>query len=122
MLAAQQMEMALRRRFASLARDPKRRCVGGLDRPARWFPERVPDEAGFGMTDPGAWNLIAERLENSGQRLETIMLDRPPGAIGYVMKVKLAHLSDRLYVKFEFIVLAGSNIVCGRSFHPEDPR
>jgi hypothetical protein len=116
------MEMALRLRFAGLARDPKRRCVGAIDRPARWYPERVPDESGFGMTDPAAWELLATRLEDSTQTLESVILDKPPGAIGYAMKISLAHLSSRVYAKFEFIVVAGNNAICGRSFHLENPR
>ena len=117
------MEMALRRRFAALARDPKARRVGGIERPTRWYPERVPDPtSGLGMTGPAAWSFLAERLEDPDQEMESITLDKPPGAVGYVMKVRLDHGSKRLYVKFEFLAIAGSSVICGRSFHLEDPR
>lgn len=117
------MEMSLRERFAALARDPKRRCVGGPDRPVRWWPERVPDpETGFGMTAAAAWDLLACALENPNQELETLTMDKPPGAIGYVMKIPLPNAPKRLYMKFEFIAVAGANVICGRSFHLEAPR
>ena len=117
------LQLGMRRQFAVLARDPKRRVVGGVGRPHQWRPERVPDpESGYGMTDAAAWSLIAAALEDANRELETLQLDIPPGAIGYVMKLQMSHLPKRVYTKFEFIVMAGVGIICGRSFHLEDPR
>jgi hypothetical protein len=117
------VQRGLRRQFAALARDPKRRVVGGVGRPHRWRPNQVPaDDSGYGMTDAAAWALLAAALEDVNQKLETLPLDKPPGAIGYVMKVRMDHLPKRLYTKFEFFVVAGVGVICGRSFHLEDPR
>jgi hypothetical protein len=79
-------------------------------------------ESGYGMTDPAAWSLLATALEDPSRELETLQLENPPGAIGYVMKIRMDHLPKRVYVKFEFFVVAGVGVICGRSFHLEDPR
>ena len=117
------LEMPLRRLLATLARSPATRFVGRPpERPHHWFPGKVPDADGCGMTDPAAWELIAECLEDSRQAMESLTLNVPPGANGYVMKVALPHLQDRIYIKFELLVPCDGRKICGRSFHFEDPR
>ena len=85
-------------------------------------PQTVPCPNGYAMTDPAAWELIAERLEDPKQRLETTVLRKPKGAKAYVMKIRLPHLPARIDAKFEFVVPASGQKICGRSFHLEDPR
>ena len=117
------MDMLVRRRFAELARGLETRCVGGIDRPHRWKPHEVIDvETGFGMTDPEAWACVARWLEDTSLPLKSAELRQPKGAVGYVLNVNMKHLDRRVYVKFEFIIIAERNFICGRSFHLEDPR
>lgn len=105
-----------RRLLALLARSPRTRRVGRPPkRPSHWSPFTVPNpEAPFGLhfTDASAWHFIADRLER-GEHVETIEMDRPEGATGYVMKLELRPVSPKLYIKLE---LTGSKVI-GRSFH-----
>ena len=117
------LEMPFRWALATLARTSRTRFVGQPpERPHRWRPQTVPSANGYGMTDPAAWELIAERLEDPKQRMEIIVLRQPKGAKAYVMKFRLPHLPRRIYAQFEFVVPASGQKICGRSFHLEDPR
>lgn len=71
--------------------------AGGLDAP---------------FTDGGAWELIASKLED-GHDVETVVLRKPAGATGYVMKIKINPNAPTLYVKVEL----RSGRILGRSFH-----
>ena len=87
------------------------------ERPNRWYPFRVPNPEALDLpfNDTSAWHFIADRLRQ-GEPVETIELDQPEGATGYVMKIELREGSDPLYVKLE---VAGNKII-GRSFHLSD--
>lgn len=113
-----------RRRLAALARSSSTRLVGIYpERPSKWFPGNVRDVDGYGFTDEAAWEHIAECLEDRCQLVETKKLDHPPTGVGYIMKMPLKHLHDRLYIKFELIICGHSTPkLCGRSFHLEEPR
>ena len=84
-----------RRQLVSLARQPrKRNAKFSRDRPTDWRPHKVlnPDAA-LGpphdmLTDAGAWELIASRLEQ-GHDVEDVMLRKPAGGTDYVMKIML---------------------------------
>lgn len=109
--------------LATLARTSRTRFVGQPpERPHRWRPQTVPGSNGYGMTDPEAWEMIADRLEDPKQKVETIILRKPKGAKAFVMKIRLPHLPARIYAKFGFVVPANGQKICGRSFHLEDPR
>lgn len=117
------METALRSLLAKLARSAEARFVGRPpDRPNRWYPGRVPDAEGYGMTDAAAWELIGMALEDRAQAMKLKTLDKPPGVTAYEMIIKLPHHPEKLYVKFEFLVPNNVQKICGRSFHLEDPR
>ena len=90
------------RRFelTRLARDRRRRVAKSTTtRPARWQPASVhnPDDGNSEFTNDGAWELIASQLE-SGHRVEIMALDKPKGATGYVMKIRLDNSHPELYV------------------------
>ena len=90
------------RRFelTRLARDRRRRVAKSTTtRPARWQPASVhnPDDGNSEFTNDGAWELIASQLE-SGHRVEIMALDKPKGATGYVMKIRLDNSHPQLYV------------------------
>ena len=120
---ADPLEMPFRWVLATLARTARTRFVGQPpERPHRWQPQTVPCPNGYGMSDLAAWEPIAERLEDPKQRLEIIVLRKPKGAKAYVMKTRLPNLPARIDAKFEFVVPASGQKICGRSFHLEDPR
>lgn len=81
------------------------------DNPKDWQPRNVLDpETGVGFTEPKAWNYIADLLE-AGHPVQVIVLDKPPGKLGYVMTTIMPNGSI-LYIKLQL-----SNKALGRSFH-----
>ena len=91
--------------------------VSGLRR-ARWKPGNVnnPQDRYLGgvFTEETAWSLIAETLRGEHE-VETMVLDHPPGAIGYVLKIRVETNMPRVYVKLE--LPRNRRKVLGRSFH-----
>ena len=86
------------------------------ERPTDWRPYTVRNPStGEYFTNEGAWEFIATLLE-SGHAVEIIILEKPPGKNGYVMKVELEKEGPSLYVKLEL----GRSVVYGRSFHYSD--
>lgn len=104
-----------RRQIISLARQKRcRHSEFSPERPVKWRPTQVTNpEVDLPFTEAGAWEFIAQQLE-AGQPLTEIVLDKPPGKIGYVLSVLLSSDRPELYVKLE---LGGSGKVFGRSFH-----
>ena len=87
--------------------------------PTDWRPGQVRNPDGLldtQFTDASAWELIASKIE-SGYPLETIQLEKPPGATGYVMRIDLEPSQPQLYVKLQL----GSGKIIGRSFHYSEP-
>ena len=64
------------------------------------------------FTDASAWEFIASQLEADCE-VETIILEKPLGAKGYVMKIELASDETPIYIRVQ---LRGNKII-GRSFH-----
>jgi len=108
-----------RNQLATLVRRTKKRIVPrSKERPCDWTPTEVTDPAtGQWVTQAGAWEIVAEKLEQ-GEALSAITLDHPPGRVGYVMKFRLAEDQPLIYVKLEL----GSGYVFGRSFHENRPK
>lgn len=100
------------RQLIANCRRPSGRSIGF---PNEWTPHRVelPGAAGFVFSDPGAWDLIADRLD-SGHAYEEMHLDVPPGALAVVMRIELDPAKRPLYVKVQ---LGYGNRAIGRSFH-----
>ena len=74
------------------------------------------------MTDAAAWAGVARWLADCKIPLTELQLRIPQGATAYVMKGQISGNKRRVYVKLEFLIMTGSECVCGRSFHLEDPR
>jgi hypothetical protein len=105
----------IRRQLATCARHSGRRFVGDVRRgmPSDWRPRTVIDpETSLPFTEPAAWLLIAELLEE-GHELCEVTLDRPPGKKAYELFVDLGGSTSALYIK----VHLGANCIVGRSFH-----
>ena len=105
---------SIRRKLVSLARQPRRRETRfEKERPTRWNPRQVRNpEGGLPFSNPGAWDLIASKIE-SGHQVEIVELQKPKGATGYVMLIELEPEMPLLYVKLEL----KSDRIFGRSFH-----
>lgn len=105
-----------RRVLTDLASRAGTRISGGPR--ARWNPGNVnnPQDRYLGgvFTRETAWNLIAEKLRE-GHEVETMVLDHPRGATGYVLKIRVEADAPRVYVKLE--LLKKRRKVVGRSFH-----
>lgn len=106
----------VRRVLAKLASRAGTRVSGG--RPARWEPGNVnnPRDRYLGgvFTEETAWSFIEENLRD-GHEVETMVLDHPPGATGYVMKIRVETDVPRVYVELE--LPKSRRNVLGRSFH-----
>ena len=106
---------SIRHQLITLARRKRARVVGWSPvRPTDWRPHSVRNPGGILNTqfsDAAAWELIASQLE-AGCEVETIILDKPPGAKGYVMLIELEP-GRPIYIKLQL----GSGKIIGRSFH-----
>ena len=111
---------SIRHQLAILARRSNARVTEfSPSRPTEWRPGEVRNPDGMldtHFSDAAAWELIASKLED-GHDVETVELQKPPGATGYVMKIDLEPDAPTLYVKLQF----GSGQIIGRSFHYSKP-
>ena len=109
-----------RHELAILARRSNARTTDfSRSRPTDWWPQSVRNPDGMldtHFSDAAAWELIASKLED-GHDVETVELQKPPGATGYVMKIDLEPNAPTLYVKLQL----GSGQIIGRSFHYSKP-
>ena len=103
---------SVRHQLVVLCRRKKaRKSEWSVKCPTEWQPTTVIDPlTGSPFTDAGAWEFLADKLEN-GWELEPMQLEKPPGSTGYVLKIPLD--GRKLYVKLQL----GSGCVVGRSFH-----
>jgi hypothetical protein len=101
---------AFRHQLAVLAQRKKARELGW---PRDWQPgEVISPETGEPFTPDGAWEFIAQILaERNEIPLESVRLEKPAGANGFVLHVPLA--GEELYIKLQL----GSGRIFGRSFH-----
>ena len=108
---------ANRRQLAQLARQKKRRRVP-RELPCEWLPHTVPnpEDDNRPFTDAGAWEFIANLLDNEGQEVRTITLEQPAGVTAYVLGYSLPG-GGTLYVKVHF---GHGPTILGRSFHYSD--
>ncbi len=105
----------VRARLCALARSRRTRHLGW---PRDWSPGsiRVPkslDPCDV-FTDDGAWQFIADRLEE-GCEIEEITMEEADGAgrRGYVLRLTGTVGEPEIYVKLQI----GRSVVVGRSFH-----
>ena len=104
---------SIRREAAILARRKKARSVKfSREAPCEWQPQTVNEpETGAVFTPAGAWEFVAEKLEDENQSVRWVELKKPPGKKALVMIV--ANSDGDIYIKFQL----GSGKIMGRSFH-----
>ena len=114
-MIADEISTQIRAELARLCNNSKQRSSEfSRERPTRWSPGTVVDprcEFGNFFTPLAAWNYIEERLLGD-EPVEVILLDRPPGKKGYVMKIPQPD-GQILYIKLQLCAIG----VHGRSFH-----
>ncbi len=105
---------SIRHEAAILARRKRARSSDfTLDAPCDWRPETVTNpEDQNPFTPDGAWNFIADRLEDESQIVECVVLRKPAGKKGYEMLIPQQGQRD-ICVKFAL----GAGKILGRSFH-----
>lgn len=106
---------SIKTELARLAKSERARITRWTkDCPTEWRPTTVTDpRSGLKFTLPGAWDFIAEQLQNRETILEEIIMDKPRGSKGYVMKIKTE--DGEIYIKLQFGKTGGT--IQGRSFH-----
>lgn len=82
--------------------------------PTDWKPTslRDPRDQTQYFTDDSAWEFISQLLVD-GCKVETVVLEKPPGRTGYVIKVAGCPPVSHIYIKLQL----GADTVIGRSFH-----
>ncbi len=108
------IDVPTRNELIRRARDKRvRQSVSKSTEPCRWFPYEVLHPAfGIPFTNVGAWNFIADLL-GAGHDVATIVMDKPRGQIGYVLKTAGYTGCPEIYVKLTL----SHCYVNGRSFH-----
>ena len=103
----------IRQDAAILARRKKARSVKfSPEAPVRWEPLTVKDpETGILFTFDGAWEFIAEKLDDESQSVCWFELEKPPGK--KALKMIVATSDGDIYIKFQL----GAGKIMGRSFH-----
>ena len=112
----------IRKELAELARSKKTRTRDfSKGQPTRWKHYEVENITPSSIfipyfTEDGAWQFIADQLD-SGHEVEEIKLAKPPGTVGYVMRIFAGDGKPKIYIKLQ----KGNGKVIGRSFHYDDP-
>ena len=100
--------LALRKDLRIVPRSKEMPCV--------WHPMTVNNpETGIPFTDISAWHHIAH-LASSGTAITEILMEKPPGEVGYEMISPLEANMPDLYVKVQL----KRGKIWGRSFHYSD--
>ena len=101
---------AVRCELARLARIKKARTSQWTqERPNEWRPQQIIDpRTGSYFTPPGAWEFVAEKLEDDNVIVTQVDLHHPQGEKGYEFHV------DTVYIKVQF---GRGGTIIGRSFH-----
>ncbi len=86
--------------------------------PCDWQPHTVPNPGDNNQpfTEAGAWEFIADLLEDEEQEVSTVTLEQPAGGTGYVLEYPLPD-GGVLYIKVHF---GQGSTILGRSFHYSD--
>ncbi len=104
-----------RTELALLARQEGLRMVPeSPDFPTKWWFGGVVDPSSTDyFTYPGAWEFVAEMLEDKRVVVNEVCLDKPKGATGYWFNVPTSN--GEIYIKVHFG--RGRKTILGRSFH-----
>lgn len=100
------------RQLVANCRKSSGRSIG---RPHEWTPHRVeiPGLPGFFFSDAGAWDLIADKLDE-GIEYQEISLDTPYGSTAIVLCVGIDPKRPPVYMKVQ---VGNGSCAIGRSFH-----
>ena len=93
-----------------------RQSVSKSTEPCRWYPYNVLHPVfGIPFTDAGAWNFIADLL-SAGHDVTPIVMEKPPGQIGYVLRTAGYTGCPEIYIKLTL----SKHYINGRSFHDSE--
>jgi len=110
---------SIKHQLAVLIRRGNRRVPFEQEYPKRWcFGEVVDPRSRKYFTPAGAWDFIAEQLEETGTKINEITLKKPPGKKAYVLKTPTR--DGIIYIKIHFGMRGDT--VFGRSFHYSEER
>jgi len=103
----------IRHEIAKYARQKDKREVSfGPEEPSKWWPGTVRDpEGGNPFTHAGAWEFIADEVEQKETIINPKLLDKPCGKLGYEILINTKY--GTVYVK----VRLDKHKIIGRSFH-----
>lgn len=100
--------------LAVLVRRGKYFVPFGPELPTKWwFGQVIDPRSGKLFTPAGAWEFIAEKLEETGTTISELELDKPPERKAYELQVHTLH--GTIYIKVHFG--GKGDTVIGRSFH-----
>ena len=108
-----EVPQAIRHEAAILARrKAAREAKFSREAPCHWSPGtvKVPNADNM-FTSDGAWEFIADKLEDDSQSASYVPLENPPGQRAIVMIVP--NEDQHIYIKFQL----KSGKIIGRSFH-----
>lgn len=112
MVAKDDLQVA-RKEMLTLLKHGRVKTAFTKKQPTHWSPHTVTDPStGQPFTSFGCLDFIKNLLENK-YPIEVIVLDKPPGAAGYVMKVVPGGGDAEIYIKLQI----GPGWLVGRSFH-----
>lgn len=114
-MAEVEVSEAVRRTLATRCRSKRTRtAIFSFDQPTDWKPNslRDPREPNEYFTEDSAWDFISQLLLD-GCPVEKVLLEKPPGKTGYVIKVAGSPPVSHIYIKLQL----GADKVIGRSFH-----
>jgi hypothetical protein len=111
------IEISVRNELIRRARDKRlRQSVSKSTEPCRWFPHRVLHPVfGIPFTDASAWNFVADLL-SAEHDVTTIVMEKPFGQIGYVLKTAGRLGCPEIYIKLTL----SNRYINGRSFHDSE--
>jgi len=104
----------IKHQLAVLIQRGKRLVPIGEEYPKKWWFGEVTDPRSQKYFTPsGAWDFIAEQLEQPGTTIREVVLEKPKGRKAYELKVPTQ--KGIIYIKIHFG--GKGDTVIGRSFH-----
>jgi hypothetical protein len=109
----------IKHQLAVLIRRGNRNVPFSEEYPTKWWFGQVIDPRSHKYFTPvGAWDFIAENLEDPGTKIREIVLEKPEGRKAY--ELLLPTKKDVIYIKIHFG--GKGDTVIGRSFHYSEER
>lgn len=109
----------IKHQLAVLIHRGNRRVPFGEEYPKKWWFGKVIDPRSHKYFTPtGAWEFIAENLEDPGIKIREVILEKPEGRKAYELLIPTKE--DMIYIKIHFG--GKGDTVIGRSFHYSEER